>query len=131
MKLHRDPPSALNTITAFGDGYLRINESRHERSLIVMPDRIVEGWGGGGFAALTSADFERVCALAPDVVLIGTGRAQRFPAAATLRPLIDARIGFEVMDSAAACRTYNILMSEGRRVAAALLIETTECRGSP
>ena len=85
------------------------------------PDRIVEGWAAAGFAGLDQAEMRRLVELAPELVLLGTGARQRFPAAALLGPLLDARIGFEIMDLQAACRTYNILMAEGRRVAAALL----------
>jgi uncharacterized protein len=123
MKLHRDAASGLNAVTAYGAGYVVVNEQRFERGLILLPDRIVEGWAAAGFAGLDQAEMRRLVELAPELVLLGTGARQRFPAPALLGPLLDARIGFEIMDLQAACRTYNILMAEGRRVAAALLFD--------
>lgn len=121
MKLQLEARGGLNAITAYGDGFIVVNEARYESGLILLPDRIVTGWAEGGFAALAPADFEQVRELRPEVVMIGTGRRQQFPHPALVRPLIEAGIGFEAMDLQAACRTYNILMAEGRRVAAALL----------
>ncbi len=123
MKLHLDNPEGRNTVTAYGQGYFDINQQRHVASLILLPDRIVEGWGAQGFDALTDADFETLRDLQAEIVVLGTGPRQRFPAPSLLRPLIEARIGYEVMDVHAACRTYNILMAEGRNVAAALLLD--------
>lgn len=124
MKLHLDNPSSRNLVTGYGVGYVAINHRQYEANLILLPDRIVESWGSGGFEALAESDFEAVRALGPEILLLGTGNRQRFPAPSLLRPLIEARIGYEVMDLPAACRTFNILMAEGRLVAAALLIET-------
>ena len=123
MKLHLDNPSSRNLVTGYGPGYVAINHRQYAASLVLLPDRIVEPWGAGGFEALAEGDFEAIRALAPEIFLLGTGERQRFPSPALLRPLIEARIGYEVMDLAAACRTFNILMAEGRRIAAALLIE--------
>lgn len=124
MKLHRDNPGSRNQVTGYGAGYVAINHRPYTASLILLPDRIVESWGAGGFEGLAEDDFEAIRALAPEILLLGTGSRQRFPAPALLRPLFEARIGYEVMDLAAACRTFNILVAEGRHVAAALLIET-------
>jgi len=126
MKLHLDAPGSRNLVTACGADYVAINHRRYEASLILLPDRIIEAWTAARFEALTARDFEAIPPLAPEVLLLGTGARQRFPSPALLRPLIDARIGHEVMDLAAACRTFNILMAEGRRVAAALLIESPQ-----
>ena len=123
MKLHLDNPASRNLVTGYGAGYVAINHREYANSLILLPDRIVESWGMGGFEALAESDFETLRALGPEILLLGTGNRQRFPAPSLLRPLIEARIGYEVMDLPAACRTFNILMAEGRRVAAALLIE--------
>ncbi|TAN48750.1 MAG: hypothetical protein EPN19_15580 [Betaproteobacteria bacterium] len=113
---------ALNTITGYGAGFVLVNNARHESSLIVLPERIVP-WDIAGFEALALADFERLAGLDREIVLLGTGARLRFPPPALTRPLIEARIGFEVMDFQAACRTYNFLMTESRKVAAALLLE--------
>lgn len=123
MKLHLDNPSSRNLVTGYGAGYVAINHRQYATSLVLLPDRLIESWGSGGFEALAERDFEALRALAPEILLLGTGNRQRFPAPALLRPLIEARIGCEVMDLPAACRTFNILMAEGRRVAAALLID--------
>lgn len=126
MKLHLDNPASRNLVTGYGAGYVAINHRQYASSLILLPDRIVEPWGAGGFEALAESDFETLRALGPEILLLGTGNRQRFPAPHLLRPLIDARIGCEVMDLPAACRTFNILMAEGRLVAAALLIDPAE-----
>jgi uncharacterized protein len=110
-----------NAITAYGDGYVMVNGARHEKNLILLADRILE-WNIEGFEALGVADFERLAELDPEVVLLGTGARLRFPPVQLTRPLIEARRGLEVMDMQAACRTFNILVSEGRRVVAALLL---------
>jgi uncharacterized protein len=127
MKLSQDLRIGRNTITGYGDGYVDINGQRHIAGLILFPDRLVADWGTAGFAALDDADFVRLaeeCAVSrTEVVLFGTGRRQQFPRPAQLRPLIEARIGVEVMDTPAACRTYNILLGEDRHAAAALLID--------
>lgn len=123
MKLQQDRPIGQNVVTASGDGYVDINGLRHQASLLLLPQQLEPGWGVAGFDALSEADFARIAALDCEVLLFGTGRRQRFPRPALLQPLMAARIGVEVMDTAAACRTYNILLAEGRKVAAALLID--------
>ncbi len=125
MKLHLDHPASRNLVTGYGAGYVAINHRRYAASLILLPDRIVEPWGAGGFEALAESDFEAIRALGPEILLLGTGSRQRFPAPSLLRPLLEARIGYEVMDLPAACRTFNILMAEGRRIAAALLVDSS------
>ncbi len=122
MKLHLDNPDSRNLVTGYGDDHVFISYRRHDTSLIVLPGEIVP-WSAHCFDALDIRDFEQILPLAPEVLLIGTGRRLRFPSPALLRPLMEAHIGYEVMDLPAACRTFNILMGEGRRVAAALLIE--------
>jgi uncharacterized protein len=123
MKLHLDNPQGRNRVTGYGAGYVAINHRPYTASLILLPDRIVESWSAGSFETLAERDFEAILPLAPEILLLGTGARQRFPALTLLRPLIEAGIGYEIMDLAAACRTFNILMAEGRRVAAALIVE--------
>lgn len=123
MKLTLSNPTGQNVISGYGPGYVAIGLGRHEKNLVVMPDTLHEPWAPGGFEALTEDDFAMLVELKPEIVLLGTGSRQRFPAPRLLRPLVEAGIGCEVMDLAAACRTYTILMAEGRRVAAALLID--------
>ncbi|MDD5177307.1 MAG: Mth938-like domain-containing protein [Sterolibacterium sp.] len=123
MKLHQDIPEGQNVVTAIGERWIEINRQRHGASLLLTPEWIGHGWGTAGFDALEAADFAKIVTLGCEVLLFGTGRRQRFPHPSMLQPLIRVRIGVEVMDTAAACRTYNILMAEGRKVAAALLLD--------
>lgn len=123
MKLVSENHLGLNLVTGYGADHLIINKVRHDGNLLLSADRIVGNWAPGGFESLSANDFGAVLELSPEVVIVGTGARQRFPAPQLLRPLIEAGVGFEIMDLAAACRTYNILASEGRAVAAALIVE--------
>jgi uncharacterized protein len=123
LKLHADAPTSLNTVTAYGPGFIEVNKSRHEGHLLLMPDAPVQRWLAGAFESLSPADLDALLELRPEIVLLGTGRRQRFPHPRLAGTLARAGVGFEVMDTAAACRTYNILMSEGRRVLAAFFQE--------
>ncbi len=123
MKLHLSTYSG-NVIRAYGEGFFQVGETRYPHSLIVTPETLITDWRPSGFAALSVEDFARLVELKPEIAVLGTGLTQRFPQHALLRPLVEARIGWEIMDTGAACRTYNVLASEGRRVAAALLLET-------
>lgn len=125
MKLHADAPSPLNTVTAYGPDFIEVNKTRHIGALLLLPDRL-EAWPVTAFDDLAVEHFESLLSHAPELVLLGTGRRQRFPHPRLTRALTAAGIGVEVMDTAAACRTYNILMAEGRRVAAALLPDSHE-----
>ena len=120
MKLHASALTRLHRFTGYGAGYVMVNGTRHESSLLVHPERI-EPWPVAGFAALAEAHFARIAELGPEVVLLGTGDRLRFPHPLLVAPLARARLGFEAMDLQAACRTYNILMAEERNVIAALL----------
>ena len=122
MKLHASAPTALNTFSGYGDGFVMVNGQRHEGSLIVTPDKL-QPWSAATFDALVEADFEVFLGLDLEILLLGTGARQRFPHPRLTRSLAEKRLGVEVMDLQAACRTYNILMAEERRVAAALLFK--------
>jgi uncharacterized protein len=121
MKLHLAAATAENRFTGYGPGYVIVNNVRHEKNLIVLPERLMQ-WDVAAFEALSAEDFEFLANLAPEIVLLGTGSSLRFPHPALSQSLASARIGLEVMSTPAACRTYNILMAEGRKVAAALLL---------
>jgi uncharacterized protein len=110
------------SITAYDAGFIAVNGRRLTKSFLLTPQRLIEEWSPMDFEALNENDFSAIADIGAPIVLLGTGARQRFPAPALLRPLIERRIGVEVMDTHAACRTYNILMAEGRDVAAALLI---------
>ena len=121
MKFHLTP-AAGHVVTGTGPGWVRVGTDEYRTSFVLVPDAIVTPWASAGFDALSEADFEPVHALAPELVLLGTGARQRFPHPRLYRALSNAGIGVEVMDSAAAARTYNIVAAEGRRVAAALIL---------
>jgi uncharacterized protein len=121
MKFHLQTPAA-NVIAALGADWIRIGETEYRRNLIVTPDSIATDWAPAGFAALTEADFAGLLHQRPELVLLGTGATQRFPHPRLLQALSRARIGVEVMDTRAACRTFNILIAEDRRAVAALIV---------
>jgi uncharacterized protein len=120
VKLLASGPTTQHRFTAYGEGYVMVNGARHAASVIVLPERI-EPWAVAGFDALTEAHFAALAALAPEVVLLGTGSRLRFPSPRLTAALARAGIGLEVMDVQAACRTFNILAEEERHVAAALV----------
>jgi uncharacterized protein len=121
VKLHAAGPTGVNTITGYGEGYVAVNGERHESSVIVLPDRI-EPWPAKEFSSLSPDDFTVFLELGVEIVILGTGPKQRFPHPRLTAALAQGRIGLEVMDVQAACRTYNILVAEERKVAAALLM---------
>lgn len=110
------------SITSYGPDWVKVGEQEFRRSVIVMPERLVNDWPPQTFGDLVEAHFEMIARLEPEIVLLGTGSRQRFPRPPLIRPLTSRGVGVEVMATAAACRTYNIIMLEGRRVAAALLL---------
>jgi uncharacterized protein len=120
VKLHVSGPVRYNTITGYGEGYVQVNGQRHESSLIVLPDQVLP-WDATAFDALSAEHFSSLKELRAEILLLGTGPKQRFPHPRLTAPLAAAGIGVEVMDLKAACRTYNILVAEERKVAAALL----------
>lgn len=145
LKLHTDPASALNTVTAYGDGYIEVNQVRFSHAVAFGPEGTVAEWPVRAATDITAAHLQQAAGLSeaardplsfldapedaapapgaggPEVLLVGTGSRQRLLGHDVLRPLLAAGIGVEVMDTQAAARTYNILMAEGRRVIVALL----------
>jgi uncharacterized protein len=122
VKFERDSPDGRNTFTGYGAGYVEVNGKRHSSSLLVSADRLVVDWPASSVDALAADHLAAILELHPEIAILGTGRAFRFPQPARLAPLHQARIGVEVMDTQAACRTYNILMGEGRNVVAAVIV---------
>ena len=122
MKLHLASQTGLNLFTGYGTGYVMLIQQRHQHSLVVMPQRAIEPWAPADFDQLEAAHFEFLLGFNPEIVLLGTGAKLRFPPPAMTRCLSARNIGLEVMDTGAACRTYNILTSEGRNTAAAILL---------
>lgn len=123
MKLQPDRADGVNVITTFDAGRVGVNGKLHERSIIVPWQGAILDWDCARFTDLGAAHFERLLELSPELVIFGSGARLRFAAAPLWRALIERRIGIETMDTAAACRTYNVLAAEGRSVVAALLIE--------
>ena len=122
MKFQPDSLAGTNTVSRHEHGAVWINGTRWSCSVLVPWRAEVRPWLIDGLAALTVSHFEQVLALAPEVVIFGSGERLQFVSPALYQCLIAARIGIETMDTAAACRTYNVLASEGRSVVAALLL---------
>jgi len=123
MKMHADRPEGANAISRHAPEGVIVAGVEHRSSVLVPWRGAVQPWGLDRFEALTEASFEPVLALEPGLVIFGSGARLRFPPPAILKALMARRIGFEVMDTPAACRTYNVLLAEGRAVVAALLFE--------
>lgn len=121
MKFHLATSSG-NVVTGLGPGWVRVGAVEYRESLVLTAETVTKGWAPAGFDGLVQSDFVRLLDARPEVVLFGTGATIRFPRPGLTRALADARIGLEVMDTPAACRTFNILAAEGRRVTAALLL---------
>lgn len=143
MLLQKEERTALNTVTAYGEDYIEINEVRYPHAIYFRPEGEIHAWDTQEAQHITTALVEQAAGItrqapsafdllndvpsiryenAPEVLIIGTGKQQVFLSPSVLAPLLQARIGIEVMDSKAASRTYNVLMSEGRKVAVALLV---------
>ncbi len=122
MKLHPTTTQQYQTVTGYEVDWVEINAIRYDHSLIVMPEQPPIAWPVADFDALQASDFAAIEALAPDLLVLGTGQKQRFASPRLLTGLLGKRIGVECMDNQAACRTYNILMAEGRRVALAVIL---------
>lgn len=122
MQFSEDQNTGKYFINSYHPGEIKINQTVYAHSIIVTAESLSE-WPPQTIDELKSQDFDIVAKQNPEVVLLGTGKKQYFPKAAILATLIEHNIGFEIMDTAAACRTYNALMAEGRRVVAALIIE--------
>ena len=122
MKLHLQTASDTNLFTAYDTDYVSVNGVRHERSLIVLPEQIIAEWRPVAPDALTAEHFSTLAALELEILLLGTGPRLRFPSPRLIHALAQQGIGLETMDTFAACRTYNILAAEGRKVAAALIL---------
>lgn len=122
MKFTLESSSQVNLIRGYSSQEVRIGEKRLSASCIVAADALITDWEPASFAALAPAHLETILALKPEVVLLGTGPTQRFPPAAIRSMLASRGVGLEVMDLGAACRTFNILVQEERRVAAGLFL---------
>jgi len=122
MDLSLERPEGYLFIRRVGERSITVMDRELGASFLLAPDRMVEGWPVDDVAALDESAGEAVRALQPEVVLLGTGGRQRFPSAAFMAGFLRKGIGIEVMDNAAAARTYDLLASEGRRVVAAFIL---------
>lgn len=122
MDFEIDNGNATYQIKNYGDNFVTVNDQEYRSSLIVMPELLITPWDPTSLASLTSEHFQILLPHKPQVVLLGTGKTLRFPPIHLYQTLTEHRIGVEVMNTAAACRTYQILMSEGRKVAAAFVL---------
>jgi uncharacterized protein len=120
MKLHQAKNAGENQFTGYGEGHVQINGERHDGNLLVTA-QVVQPWEVSSFDALEAAHFEAALGFSPEVVLFGSGAKLRFPHPRLTAALTNKGIGVEVMDTQAACRTFNILMAEDRKVLALLL----------
>jgi len=122
VKFTLEPPSRANLIRSYSDTELRIGEQRVQRSCLVTAERLITDWPPATFDALAPAHLEAIFALIPELVLLGTGPTQRFAPAEVRSEIARRRIGLEVMQLGAACRTFNVLVQEERKVLAALFL---------
>jgi uncharacterized protein len=122
MKLHLTNSDGNYLITGYGQGWVDINRQRYNNNLILLPSRLIENWHVLSFDHIQAGDFEKIAELKPDVALLGTGANHKFIHPKLTLALTSVGISLECMSTDAACRTYNILMSEGRNVLTALIL---------
>jgi uncharacterized protein len=122
MKLHLAAVGDRNQFTGYGSGYVTVNHQRYDCSIVVTADALHKNWDVASVDAMAPEALAFLLAFKPEILLLGTGATLRFPRPAALRDFAQAQIGVETMDTAAACRTFNILMAEGRNVVAAIIV---------
>ena len=122
VKFTLEPPSHANLVRSYSETELRIGAQRVQRSCLVTASRLITDWPPASFDELAPAHLEAIFALTPELVLLGTGPTQRFADAAVRAEFLRRGIGLEVMQLGAACRTFNVLLQEERRVVAALFL---------
>ena len=122
MKLSMERPGGIHLVRGYSADGLRIDDQLYQNSVIVSATSVIGNWRPRNVDELSPEDLRAALELAPEVLLLGTGPTQRFPGAPLYDALNRSRVGFEIMDTGAACRTYNVLVGEGRAVVAALLL---------
>ncbi len=122
MKFSEDVENKHRMITAYGDDFITIDQRRYDHSLLLTDDQPPRHWAVADTGAITAADLDPLLEANPEIVLIGTGARQHFLPPSLLHHIMQHGVGCEVMTTAAACRTFNIILGEGRRVAAGLLL---------
>ena len=122
MDLSFDRPGDYQYVRRVDERRITVNENSYERSFLLAPDRVEENWPVTDAKQLAASDIEPILALQPELVLLGTGVRQVFPPAAFMAGMLQRGVGIEVMDNAAAARTYDLLAGEGRRVVVAFIL---------
>ena len=132
MKLQPDKSNAP-MVRAYGQGWIEVDNDKHLQSLVIssLSDMPTRSWAPQRFEDLEPSHLAPLAACGAELVILGTGHRLRFTPASWLSPFAEHRVGLEIMDTAAACRTYNILASEGRKVVAAILIEADSTNMQP
>jgi uncharacterized protein len=123
MKFAAADPGDGHLINGYEPGRVVVDGQSYREGLIVSPERIVAGWGPAAAGELTVDHIRALLALEPQVIVIGTGQRQVFPSPEVYAAAMQCGVGLEIMDTGAACRTYNIVMAEGRRIAAGLIVD--------
>ncbi|MGB5452922.1 MAG: Mth938-like domain-containing protein [Sedimenticolaceae bacterium] len=126
MKMALDGAAGVNSVKTYEPGRVQIRGRYFTRSLIVLPDQLFPDWQPRDAAELCTAHLGPIVEWHPEVLILGTGDTQVFPDPAIFATLMDMGVGFEVMDNAAACRTYNVLVAEQRRAALALILSARD-----
>ncbi|MGI9305273.1 MAG: Mth938-like domain-containing protein [Gammaproteobacteria bacterium] len=122
MNITQDFGNATYLIRGYDAHEIRINDSSYTRSVLITPDFLDSEWPPQRVEEIATKHIEAIAALKPEVVVLGTGAKIKFPAREISHFFLERGVGVEIMDTPAACRTYNILMSEGRNVAAGLIV---------
>lgn len=130
MKLHLTDTTDINVVRSYHPGKVVIKDQTYESSMIITPQKIIPNWQPQEFDDFEPSHFVPIADLEPEIVVLGTGNTLRFPDPSLTACLTNLNIGVEVMDTAAACRTYNILAQENRHVVAALLMQHRAVRGN-
>jgi len=122
MKLSLDYSTAKYAIHAYESGGITINTQRYTRNIVVSPDQLLDNWGPEQVGQMNEEHILQLIELTPEIILLGTGKSLQFPHPALSALALTRGIGFEVMDTGSACRTFNVLAAEDRNVVAALMI---------
>jgi uncharacterized protein len=125
MKFTKHPTTGRNVVRGYSDSTVKIGEREVQGSCAFSATDLIENWPPTHINELTLAHFEPLLAWQPEIILLGTGARQHFPSAQLIASVMARGVGLEVMDTGAACRTFNVLVSEERRVVAALLVSAS------
>jgi len=126
MQLNLERPDYPWYLRGADGHHALVNERELTSSFVIAPDALIEDWPVRDAKSMTPADLEPLLALQPELIVLGTGETQRFPAAAVVGASLSRGIGIEIMTNAAAARTYSVLAGEGRRVVAGFVFPSTE-----